>query len=128
MRLIDYLFFKLYKTALKTSLSDMPVFAGAAYTSCLISLNIIEVLVLLSKLDIIPSLKLLGPYIAYFMLLSLSLVLIYFFKNQRYDQIVKKYSTESDHSRRAGNAYVRLYVIITIIVIFVLAFFRRGKI
>lgn len=50
-----------------------------------------------------------------------------YYNKVRYKQILTKYSQESEKERIKGNIIVALYVIISFLLIFLVAFFRPEK-
>ncbi|MDR1975043.1 MAG: hypothetical protein LBQ31_10330, partial [Bacteroidales bacterium] len=52
--IFKYLWYKIYRAALKSSLKEAPFFLAALSFSLLIHISIVEVNVLLAKLDILP--------------------------------------------------------------------------
>ncbi|RTL47361.1 MAG: hypothetical protein EKK39_14465 [Sphingobacteriales bacterium] len=54
------------------------------------------------------------------------LAMLYYRKNKR-TAVLNKYSQESETERKKGNAIVAVYVALSFLLIFAVAFFRPGK-
>jgi hypothetical protein len=126
MKAINYLYYKLYKSLEKSSVSDISVYAAAAFLSTLILINILTVNVLLAKLDIIPFIfkntTQAGVWTFVLMLLSF----LFFYRKGRYKRILLKYSNESEEERVKGNFWLAVYVFGSFILFLSMAFYRPG--
>jgi len=124
--MFDYLYYKLYRTVLKSSLKDIPQYIASIYFGGLISANIMIINAFLAKIDIGHFLFTDPKQGAWFTLVLIVLAMLYFRKNKR-TAILDKYSQERDKERKRGNAIVAVYVALSFLLIFAVAFFRRGK-
>ena len=124
--MFKYLYYKLYQAALKSSLKDIPQIAAAAWFGALIGANIFVINGFLAKTIALPFLfsnpKLAGLFAA----LLIALVMIYFRAEKR-TIIIEGYSQENEKTRKRGNAITAVYVGMSFLLIFVVAFFKSGK-
>lgn len=125
--MFNYLYYKLYQAALMSSLKSIPNIAAAAWFGGLIGINIIIINAFLAKINIghflFKNAKLGGLIIA----LLIAIILLYYRKEKR-ELIIENYSQESDKERKNGNAIVAIYVGVSFLLIFAVAFFRPGKV
>ena len=124
--MMHYLYYKLYQATLKGSLSDVAHYAAPTYFGALLCLNFMILNALLSKLDIIPYLFPSTKFIGLLGLLSIVISYLYFDKTRR-DRINEKYLQESNANRIKGNIIVAVYVALSFLSIFVVAFYKPGK-
>jgi len=125
--MIDYLYYKLYKAFLRSSLKDIPHLVASASLGALVGVNVIIISAFLAKIDLAPFLfkdSKLGGWLNALLILA---ALLYYNKRKR-ELVLEKYSQESEAHRRTGNAIVWLYVILSFILIFVVAFYKPGKV
>jgi hypothetical protein len=126
MTMLDYLFYKLYQVTLKSSLNDIPQFVASAYLGCLISINTIVISAILAKLDVAPFLFANSTHGGIFAMLMIVFMLFYYQK-KRSQPILEKYALESEKERIMGNIIVGIYVSLSIIFLFAVAFIRPEK-
>ena len=123
--MFDYLYYKLYQASLKSSLNDMPMFMTAVSFGGLIALNIFVIVGFLAKLDLLPFYT--NKHQAGLSVVACIILTTFYFNKKRIELILKKYSQESNRKRIKGNIIVSLYVAISFLSIFAVAFFRPGK-
>lgn len=124
--MFNYLYYKLYQASLKSSLSDIPEFLTPMFLGGLISANTLVLSALLAKLNVLPFLfanRTQGGIFAFVLIV----ITMFFYRKARYQPILKKYSNESEKERIRGNIMVAIYVAISFLSIFAIAFFRLGK-
>src|SRR4030095_3661518 len=124
--MIDYLYYKLYNAFLKSSLKDIPNLTASASLGGLLGLNIIVINAFLAKMGLCPFLfksSKLGGWLN----AALILLALLYFTGKRRELIFKKYTHESEASRKKGNAIVWVYVILSVALIFAVAFYKPGK-
>ena len=124
--MFNYLYYKLYQASLKSSLSDIPEFLAPVFLGGLISVNILVISAFLAKLDILLFLFSNNTQAGIFALIIIVLT-IFYYRKKRYKPIIKKYSQESQKERVRGNVIVAVYVALSFLLIFVVAFFKPGK-
>ena len=124
--MFNYLYYKLYKASLKSSLRDIPEFLAPVFLGGLISINILVLSAFLAKLDIVPFLFKNHIHGGIFAFVVIVLTMLYY-RKECYQPILKKYSQESENERVRGNIIVAVYVAISFLSIFAVAFFRPGK-
>ena len=124
--MFDYLYYKLYQASLKSSLSDIPQYTAPIYFGGLISANLLVLNAFLAKFDLMPFLFSSGVGGISFVALLIVLTILYFRKD-RSNRIVEKYSGENKSQKIKGNAIVAIYVAVSFLLIFAIAFFRPGK-
>ena len=124
--MFEYLYYKLYQASLKSSLKDIPQILAPVYFGGLIGINLSVVYLFLVKIDVLPYLitnvKQGGWLNAILIVLS-----IIYFREKRRNAIIEKYSKESNTKRIKGNIAVAIYVTLSLLLIFAVAFFRPGK-
>ena len=128
MKVFDYLFYKLYRAAKKSSIKEISVWAATVFTGALIGINITVLSAFLAKFDIAPFILSSKKHAAWFMVAIIFVSIAFFLLKERYKTVVERYSTETERSRIRGNVIVWTYVILSFLMIFVVAFFRPGKI
>jgi hypothetical protein len=123
-----YLYYKLYKAYLKSSLSDTAEFSAAVLTGTLIGLNLMTVYFLLAKIEMCPSIAT-NRYEGAAMVLTCSLIsALYFLTGKRSQFIINRYTNEIDSVRIRGNIIIGLYVFLTFLSVVVVANYRAGHI
>jgi len=124
--MFNYLYYKLYQASLKSSLRDIPEFLAPVFLGGLVSANILVISAFLAKIDVIPFLfssKEKGGAFS----LALIVLAMFYYRKERYRPIIKKYSQENDKERIRGNVIVAIYVALSFLLIFAVAFFKPGK-
>ena len=124
--MFNYLYYKLYRASLKSSLRDIPEFLAPVFLGGLVSANILVISAFLAKLDVLPFLFSSKEKGGAFALVIIVLAMFYY-RKERYRSIIKKYSQENDKERIRGNVIVAIYVTLSFLLIFAVAFFKPGK-
>ena len=127
MKVFHYLYYKLFKAAKQSSLYDTAEFTATISFGGLLGANLLVISVFLAKLDILPFLYSNNYQAGFASFVCIVLAASYFLRKKRYKFIIKKYSNESEAARRRGNILVALYVALSFLLIFAVAFFRPGK-
>jgi len=125
--MLHYLYYKIYQATRKGSLSDIAPFAAAIYFGGLIAINIFVIVGFLAKLELISFPYSSANQSALSVFIGIFISSIYFLYEKRYKKILKKYSNETNKQRIKGNIIVSLYIAISFISIFAVAFFKNGK-
>ena len=107
--MLNYLYYKLYQAALKSSVKDIPNIAAGAWFGALIAANVLVISGFLSKTISLPFLFTNPKQGGWFTGILIGLVILYF-KKEKHETILEKYSQESNEDRRWGNALVAVYV------------------
>lgn len=123
---LDYLYYKLYRATLTGSLKDIPQYIAPIYLGGLISINFMVSNAFLAKVNI-------GHFIfkdpkegGWFTALVIILAMLYY-RNDKYTSVLNKYSEENEKERKRGNLIIAIYVAISFLSIFAVAFFKPGK-
>jgi hypothetical protein len=124
--MFDYLYYKLYQAALKSSVKDIPHIAAAAWFGALIGANILVIYLFLVKINTLPYLFRNSKQGGWFFALFIVFAMLYYRKDKR-EFILEKYSQESERKRVRGNIIVSVYVALSFLLLFAVAFFRPGK-
>jgi hypothetical protein len=124
--MLNYLYYKLYQVSLKSSLKDTPGLMTSISFGGLISLNILVVNAFLAKINLLPFLFSDKIQAGIFVFVIILFTMLYYNK-RRYRLIQMKYSQENNKERIKGNIIIALYVSISFLSIFAVAFFRKGK-
>lgn len=124
--MINYLYYKLYQASLKSSLKAIPQILAPLFLAGLISINFLVINAFLAKLNLLPYLFLNVAYATSFVVILISILLIYFNKT-RYEAILQRFSQEDRRRRIIGNIAVGLYVSVSLLSIFAVAFFKPNE-
>jgi hypothetical protein len=124
--MLNYLYYKLYQASLNSSLKDTPEFMTSISFGGLISVNILVIYAFLAKINLLPFLFSDKIQAGIFVFVIILFTMLYYNK-KRYRLIQLKYSQENNKERIKGNIIIAIYVIISILSIFAVAFFRKGK-
>jgi hypothetical protein len=124
--MFDYLYYKLYRASLLSSLRDIPHILAPVYFGGLVSVNILVIYLFLVKIDALPFLFTDTKQGGMLTALMIVLAMLYYRKAKR-TTLIDKYSLESNKERKRGNAIVAAYVVISFLLIFAVAFFEPGK-
>ena len=123
--MIDYIYYKLYKSYSKKNLGDIPEFIAAAFLTCLIFINFLILNAFLAKIDFAPFLITNGRQGGYYVI-GVLIIVLFIYRKSRREIIIKKYSQESEKKIMRGNIFVIIYISVTILLIFAVAFFKPG--
>ena len=124
--MIDYLYYRLYRLWLHSSLAEGAVFMAMLLFSVILSTNILTVWGILTQYGI-------GEYPSdtqYYIIEGSLIVLLsgtFFFK-KRYRRIITKYENENTMQSKAGAWILTIYIVVTLIGFFIEALYRQGKI
>lgn len=124
--MFNYLYYKLYQASLKSSLRDIPEFMAAVLFGGLLSANALVISAFIAKIDILPFLFSNEEHAGIFALVLIVLTLLYY-RKERSKSVLKKYSQENEKERIRGNTIVAIYVAISFLSIFAIAFFKPGE-
>ncbi len=123
--IIKYLWYRLYRAALKSGLKETPFFLASLTFSLLIHLNVFELSSLLAKLDILPFMyRTTGQ--AKVMSIILAVLSYIYFRGDRAKAIIDRFSQETDKQRKRGYFLFIAYIILLVVAFYVLAFFKPG--
>lgn len=123
----DYLFYKFYRAHLR-GWGDIAHVGAVISVGIAISINILVIGAFLRKIDLLPTFFANKRQVIIFTLCLFATSFIFFMAKGRYKNIIAKYEHESEYNRKKGNLIVLLYVIISFLLIFVVAFYKPGKI
>lgn len=123
--MLNYLYYKLYQVVLKGSLKDIPEFIAPVYLGGLIGINLIVINAFLAKMNLTPFLFT-SPKQGSFLIVFLIIVTFIFFGKTKRETVIKRYEVETNARRVKGNAIVSVYVGISFLLIFAVAFFKPG--
>jgi phosphatidylglycerophosphate synthase len=127
MKKLDYLYYKIYRANLIGSAKDIAEFAAMIYVSGLLFANIFVIGAFLKKQNILPFFFTGKRQIIIFMACLFVLNYFLFLHKKRYKKIIERYEQENELRRKRGNLIVWLYVIITFLTIFAVAFYKPGR-
>lgn len=123
--IFKYLWYKLYRASLKSSLKEVPILFSGALFGLLLNLNIITLSALLSKLNIMPFIYQRTYYGTIINIITIILSWAYF-SGSRAQSIIYKFSKETNKQRIKGNIYVAIYIFISVLSIFGIIFYKPG--
>ncbi len=124
--MLDYLYYKLYQAMLRSSTKDIAEYTAAIAMGGLFGVNIVIVSAFLSKLDISSFLYKDSATGGICTALIMVMLGVLYIRKKRYERVNEKYRDEPNAQRIKGNAIVALYVGISFIAIFAVAFFKPG--
>jgi len=127
--IFDYFFLKFYKGILKSSIPEFPRFVTSVLFGLFINLNLLIISAIFAKLDI-----LLFLYSKTSAIIQLCILIIFFYfryNKNRIALIKSKYATFTTDDefflrKKKLNIVFILYVVVTIISIFLVPFFKPG--
>lgn len=123
--MFDYLYYKFYRAVQTGSLKDLSQYVTPIYLGGIIGVNILVIYLFFVKIGALPYIfantKQGGLVILFFIILAT----IYYKKRRK--TILEKYSNESITERKKGNTIATIYVALSLISMFAIAFFRKGK-
>ena len=122
---LDYLYYKLHQATLKGSLKDVANIASSAYIGSLIASNTLVINGFLAKIFVMPFLFSDSRFAATFCLILIIITKLYYNK-KREKIILEKYSSETNMLRVRGNIFISLYVALSFLLIFAIAFYKPG--
>ena len=121
--MINYLYYKLYRATLKGSLHDVAEIAVPAYMGSLFAINIIVLNAFLSKVfNVLYLFSNIKAAIILCVILIITVKILY--SKSKVQLIKQKYSSEQDYRRIL---VVWLYVLLSFLSIFAVAFFKPGQ-
>jgi hypothetical protein len=123
--MLNYLYYRIYQAALRGSLRDVAHIISPIYFGCLVGLNLIVLYLWLVKIGVVPyifpSAKAGGGVVLVCILGSL-----FYFTRYRREIIIDRYSSEQIRSRRRRGSLVIIYVIVSILLIYVVGLYKPG--
>ena len=128
MKIFDYLYYKVYRANLIGSAKDIAEFVAPLYISALIFINFSVLGLFLRKINLLPFFFQNKKQVIGFMIFLFAINLFLFLYKKRYKKIILKYEQESEKDRKRGNLLVWLYIIISFLLIFIVSFYKSGKI
>jgi len=127
--IFDYFFLKFYKGILKSSIPEFPRFMASFLFGLFIHLNLFVIDTMLAKFNIMPSLYSKTTIIIQLLIL---VIFIYVRYNKNKIEVIKSrfatFVTEDEFflKKRKLNIAFILYVIVTILSIFIIPWFKPG--
>jgi ABC-type Fe3+ transport system permease subunit len=125
MKAIDYLYYKFYKVSKITSVSDIPHYTAAMFSSGILAINIITINAYLRKMEVTSFFFKSKDHREILLLIFFCLLLI-LLRRKHNKEVVAKYSLESEKERIKGSRYVGLYILLSFLCFFFVIFFRPG--
>ncbi|MHB8859825.1 MAG: hypothetical protein ACYC6Z_10160 [Thermoleophilia bacterium] len=135
MALFDYLYYKFYRAGLRSSLKEMPAFVAAVTFGGVIGLNIIVgviglniivVSLLIARLKIAP-LIFPNKYWGGVLNIAIAILASIYYSGERRQKVIDKYSKETEKLRKRGNLLVKIYVVVSFLSIYAVAFIGPSK-
>lgn len=124
--MLDYLYYKLYQAALKSSLRDIVHVFTSALLGGVISINLVVVNALSSKIVRLPFLFS-SPRQGGWVTAAFIVFIMQYYRKGKREAVLGSYSQESRSERIRGNTVVAVYVGISFLLIFAVAFYKAGK-
>ena len=123
--MINYFYYKIYKSYTKKNVPDIPQLYTATVLTVMLFLNIVSLNGFLAKLNFVPFLFSNKLYSFALTIIFLVVVMLYYKKSKR-DLIFYKYSNENRKECKQGNIAVNSYIFLTMLVFFAVGFFKPG--
>ena len=123
--MINYFYYKIYKSYTKKNVPNIPQLYTAAVLAVMLYLNIFSLNGFLAKLNFVPFLFSNKHYSFAFELIFLAVLMLYYKKSKR-DFIFHKYSNENRKECIRGSIAVNSYICLTILALIAVAFFKPG--
>ncbi|MHB9053385.1 MAG: hypothetical protein ACYC5F_05280 [Thermoleophilia bacterium] len=127
MAVFDYLYYKFYRAGLRSSLKEMPAFVAAVTFGGVIGVNIIVACELIVKLKIGPYILPSGKYWGGVINGAIIVLAGIYYTKARQQKIIDKYSQETERQRKRGNLLVKIYVAVSFLSIYAVAFIGPKK-
>lgn len=127
MKLLDYLYYKIYRANLIGSAKDIAEFVALIYLSGLIFINLFVAGSFLRKINLFPFFFTNKKQVILCIICLFALNYFLFLYKRRYKKIISKYEKETEERRKKGNLFLWIYVIISFLLIFVVSFYKPGK-
>ena len=127
IKALDYLYYKIYRATLKGSLKDIAEWAAAIYFGGLLFLNLFVFYALLRKLDLFPEVFSGIRSVVIVMVLLFLLSFLLFMRNKRYNEISNKYDQVDPKKSMLGTITVWTYCIVSILLMFIVAWYKPRK-
>lgn len=123
--MMHYLYYRIYQAALRGSLREVAHIVSPIYFGCLVGLNLIVLYLWLVKIGLVPYIfpnaKAGGGVVLVCILGSL-----FYFTRDRRKIIIDRFSSEQIQSRRHRGSLVVVYVIVSILLIYVVGLYKPG--
>ena len=126
MAVLDYLYYKFYRAGLRSSLKEMPAFVAAVTFGGVIGINILVVSLLIAGLKIAP-LIIPSKYWAGGINIAIAILAGIYYSGERRQKVIDKYSKETEKLRKRGNLLVKIYVVVSFLSIYAVAFIGPSK-
>lgn len=120
--MLNYLYYKLYKAAGRTSYWIIASFSASLFFCLLISVNLVTVSLFLAGTYHVPLLASRNYLIALVAIASI-LILVFYYNKKRQTAILNRYSEESINQRILGNIALACYVILSYLLLIAAAVF-----
>ena len=124
--MIDYLYYRFYRLWLCSSLAEGAAFMAMLLFSVILSTNVLIVWGILTQYSIVAY-----PSDVQYYIIEGSLIAWLsgrFFIKNRYKKVIAKYDDVNPMQRKVGIWVLAMYIAITLIVFFIEALYRQGKI
>ena len=123
MKAMDYMWYKLYRASLKSSLSKPRGLLASIVLSVIIFSNIIVLNAFFSKIDIFPFVF---HQIEWILIIQIVLfaIIFFYYKGRRILLIIKKYRVETRLHHILGSISVILYVCLSFLLIVLVSLYK----
>jgi preprotein translocase subunit SecG len=122
------IFYTLYRWACKYNFWDTPHLSAMYFLSLFILINILSIYGLVAKVFLgysstLPQIN----KIFYILFLAIIVLIVYllFVRNKKYLAIASRFEEKDNFSKRKTNTITVTYIIVTILFLFALAFYKR---
>ncbi len=124
--IFDYLYFKINQAVLRSSLKDVSTYIVPVYMGGIFALNILVLSAFLAKINVAPFLFH-STIVSVIFVIAMMICLIAIYNKSKRNLVLQRFNNESKTHRERGNTIVILYVILSFLSIFFIAFFKAGK-
>ena len=123
--MFDYLYYKIHYHSLKSSYEPIINFSTPGLVTLLLFFNIMETNALLAKNDILTFYFSDKRYAIGFFLIAMAFSLTYYLLNREF--FLFKFKNESEFNKKRGNILFLIYILVTVLSIFIVPFYKPGK-
>ena len=122
---IDYVYYKFFQAALRSSVKDIPHIAACAWLGGIVAANVFVVVGFLAKVTRTPLVFSSPQQGGWMAAILIGIALAYYGKDRR-DRLFEKYSEETSRQRIRGNVIISVYVGLSFLLIFAVSFYKPG--
>ena len=117
MKILDYLFYKIYRANLIGSDKNIAQFVAPLYLGGLIFMNVLVLGAFIRKVDLVSFFFRNKIQVITFIICLFAISNFLLLYKKKYKKIITKYDNENEHERKRGNLIVWMYTLISFLLI-----------